>query len=295
MKSATIIALGAACLLAPQSGWANETISLSPSSQWIVDFGTDRCMIARQFGSGKDVTTLKISTILPDWGYELTLIGRHARLSNWRGAPRGGEIGIAFSPGGPQAQAIMRTAETDSLPALIASGVFEEVPGSDDERHYLLGEPSRYAAIERIDFDNGMNDPLSLETGEMQRVFALMDECKWKQVASWGLDVDANRNRVSKAVLKTEYVTRVGDEVQETYPSRALLAGMAAQLSLRIIVDESGTATDCRVLSATRAEEFGNEPCAPFLAQPYLFQPAIGADGRPIASWAHLRINYFVP
>lgn len=179
-------ALAASMLVYPRPILANEPVNLTPSSHWIVDFSEQKCTIARQFGTGEDLTVLKISTFLPDWGYDLTLIGRHARLSNWRGDPQGGKIGIEFSPGGPQAKAFVRTAETERFPALVTTSVFEESTGLPESRHYLTGEPDRYANIERIDFTSGMRGRVTLAAGEMRRVFALMDECKWKQGRALG-------------------------------------------------------------------------------------------------------------
>ena len=295
MKFVLLAALGASALMTPQVTLAKEPVSLTPSSQWIVDFSEQKCTIARQFGAGDDLAILKISTFLPDWGYDLTLIGRHARLSNWRGGPSGGSIGIEFSPGGPQAEAFLRTAETDRFPALVATGVFEEPTGSPESRHYLTGEPDRYANIERIDFTSGMRDRLTLVTGEMRRVFALMDECKWKQVKHWGLDVDANRHRTSGPTIKPGVLEDIADQLQAKYPAAALRARRIAQISLRLIVDQQGSVSNCTVISGTEAKEFADVPCKPFLSQPHIFEPAHGADGRPIASWAQQTVRYRIP
>jgi hypothetical protein len=50
--------------------------ALAPSSNWAVDYGTDHCMLYRNFGEGDDAVLLQFSQYVPDGGLKIIVAGK---------------------------------------------------------------------------------------------------------------------------------------------------------------------------------------------------------------------------
>jgi len=294
MRSMAIAILCGASALLPQPALAADPVTLDPSSQWLVDFAPERCTIARQFGSGEDHTALKLSTVGPGRGFDLTLIGRHARI----GRPEKGvygHIALSFAASGPDAEASVVVGKMGRDPAFVAQGLVEiAADGSAVSDDYLKAEPERFAMIDRIEFTDGLSGKVTLKTGKMYAVFSMLERCEWQLVEEWGLDADANRNRMSAPTLPHDDYVRLATRVQARYPAAALHARKVATLQLRMIVGEDGRVRDCAILSNTTTDEFDDRPCEIF-REDAVYEPARGADGAPIASWVVQVIRYNIP
>lgn len=299
MKIKVILGLTAlACTLA-QGGPAfadDDALVLEPSSKWVIDMDPDYCTVQREFGTGKEHLTFQLTTTTPDWGYAISLIGEPAKLKHWQDRQKGGEwVDVSFLPDGPLGRGFAYTAETEQHAALVFNAIHRKLADAKARVNYLNGSDEDYSSAERIYFDGKIAQPIALQTGPLQPVFKLLDQCKWKQVESWGLDVEANRHRTAPPRMKKDRAQAIADRVQADYPSAALRAKAEAQINLRLIVDADGTVTGCKPLSNMSAEKFSDIPCRPFLEQPGLYHPALDAAGKPLASWLIQTVNYFIP
>jgi hypothetical protein len=61
MKS-SLLACAWASLIATQAAAASPRLELSPTSKWDMDYGLERCSLARQFGSGDAAALLRIDS-----------------------------------------------------------------------------------------------------------------------------------------------------------------------------------------------------------------------------------------
>ncbi len=299
MKTRTSLTVAAAIALfvqGPNATAQDAPIVLAPSSKWVVQMAPDHCSIVREFGTGKDQVKLQLSTIAPDYGFSLSLIGKPAKLLGSRNALKhgGAWVDVSFLPDGPAARGFAYTGETMKAPALVMNGVHRKARDSKSENLYLNGSDGDYSGVDHLYFGEDLKRPLDLQTGSLQAVFGVLDQCKWKQVESWGLDAEANRNRTAPPKMKKGRIRTIAQEVQSTYPTAALNAWAEADIQLRLIVDANGTVTGCRTLSNMAADEFSDIPCKPFLEQTSLYEPATGPDGKPIASWAIQSIRYYI-
>jgi hypothetical protein len=53
---------GALPLAAASAATAQETLALGPSSDWILDYADERCMLFRVFGEGREEVRLRIDS-----------------------------------------------------------------------------------------------------------------------------------------------------------------------------------------------------------------------------------------
>ncbi|MEL6738005.1 MAG: TonB family protein, partial [Pseudomonadota bacterium] len=74
------------------------------------------------------------------------------------------------------------------------------------------------------------------------------------------------------------------------YPGKALQRGEQAILQMRVIVDESGKVTSCKIDEATTAGNVESPACREMANAK--FDPALDADGQPFTSYYSTSIIY---
>jgi hypothetical protein len=119
-----------------------------------------------------------------------------------------------------------------------------------------------------------------LDTGPLNKAFAELRKCTADLVKSWGLDpaeqVTLSRRPELKGSL-SDWV-RPGD-----LPSDVLLSGRQSGVNFRLIVGPDGKLIKCEIQRGQGNGEF--ERVCNALMHRAAFEPALNAEGKPVASY----------
>lgn len=126
------------------------------------------------------------------------------------------------------------------------------------------------------------------ETGPLGEAFKVLNTCTQDLVRDWGLDVEKHLSAIRMVTL--EDLPEVVRKIQRNYPASALNRGEQAILRVRVMVDETGKATDCVINEVTRTENLNSPACRPLMQAKYT--PALDSNGKPFASFYATSITY---
>lgn len=266
-----------------------EPVVIQPSSPWNVDFGDDKCRLARFFGEGEYRHLLSFEMYWPDVGAGMMVAGpamkpfaslRQTDLQFYAAqAPRETEPfgGRAGEYGDALIYSSVRLTESGS-PQESYEDVETSLPGLDT----AFGEKAGFVRLKQ-----GRAE-IRLETGPMGKAFELLNQCTLGLVESWGLDPEKHRTltRMARWTNSRALVRRI----QESYPIAALSTGEQGILRMRVIVSETGTVESCTLLKATVTRNLDSPACK--FMQRATFEPALDAEGKPMRSYFVTSITY---
>ncbi|MDT0575807.1 hypothetical protein RM533_06370 [Croceicoccus sp. F390] len=69
--------------------------TLAPSTTWVASYEDDSCVLARQFGTGKDQVVVRLERFGPADSFWMQLIGKPFRLSESQGS-RDRKVSVSF-------------------------------------------------------------------------------------------------------------------------------------------------------------------------------------------------------
>lgn len=288
----------AACVAVPAPGMAKEPLRLAPSSKWHVNYADDSCRLARSFGTGEEAVVLTLDRFQPGPMVYLTLAGKPVEV---RGVTR--TMMLQFGPDEPKRERSFSTGNLkDRTPAVIVDRSLLLVDGGpeweaaqtrtqpSDERGTKLPniDPARYAAVTYLAIDIRGKQSLVLETGPMAAVESALGACTADLLRGWGIDVEAHRKLSRIAIPKSN----PGDWLTSSdYPTAMLHGGNQANVDFRLIVDETGKPKSCNIQQSTRPEAFDEAVCKGIMRRA-AFDPALDADGKPVASYYLNRVRF---
>lgn len=266
-----------------------EPVVIQPSSPWNVDFGDDKCRLARFFGEGEYRHLLSFEMYWPDVGAGMMVAGpamkpfaslRQTDLQFYAAqAPRETEPfgGRAGEYGDALIYSSVRLTESGS-PQESYEDVETSLPGLDT----AFGEKAGFVRLKQ-----GRAE-IRLETGPMGKAFELLNQCTLGLVESWGLDPEKHRTltRMARWTNSRALVRRI----QESYPIAALSTGEQGILRMRVIVSETGTVESCTLLKSTVTRNLDSPACK--FMQRATFEPALDAEGKPMRSYFVTSITY---
>lgn len=289
-----VMALGLG-LFAGHSAQA-ETITLEPHSNWTLDYGDDSCALRRDFGGAESPVFLEMRQYSPDSSMQMLVASaHHTRRRNSSDYRRQRTRQIRFLPdeegrsadgfyinfpddiGGITFTATLRTAEY--LPSA-------EVPRPEWPD---AARDEREAQVYAIEIANVFRDDLILQTGRLHAPMEAMRTCLDELLTHWGVDVEAHRTLTRKAVPLN--MVEWAREVQEVYPRSMLNGREQASLRIRLDVSPEGRATGCHMQTRLGEEEFEHTACRILMANAR-YEPALDAQGQPIASYHVLQVVY---
>jgi len=267
-----------------------ETVVLEPSSPWNVDFGVDKCRLARTFGVGKDRHLLAFQQYWPGDQAGLTVAGpafkrfrslartevtfladqKPLRTTPFTGTVEGFGTGVIFSAikidsGEP---------ETDLIDEAPQSGLPQMDVG--------LGQQVQFLALRQ-----GGRD-VRLDTGPLGDAFKVLNQCTLDLLRDWGLDPERHLTAQSlPRWINQEALTR---KVIANYPKGALAQGEQAIMRMRVVVSAQGTVESCTILKATKTTQLESPACDVMKAA--RFEPARDAAGQPFRSLYVTSITY---
>lgn len=278
----------AIAILSPNSSQARDEpkFAIEPTGDWKVDRRSDRCRLSREFGSGKESTSLRIDQGGPEPFYTLTLVGKTVRH------PYGRVIRVQF---GPQEEPIYRgyiTAKSNKgMPALVMYGV-TLAPSTVEQAEGGIQAISqeRKTAITRLLLSRSIVKPFALEIGSMGEPLERLQNCAIELARKLDLPNLITSEKSRPATLK------IGeDELAERiyYPRDLLGLGMEGRIDFRLTVDERGKPTACHILATNRPQMFDDAVCLTLMKEAK-FEPALDAQGRPQASYYAQSIRFTI-
>ncbi len=241
-----------------------------PKAKWVVDYAEERCSISRSAGPTGVSFTLR--TIVGDDFPDLII-----HSAAWREDPLQGRS---------EAEVSLTPART----ALKAEG-FAEREADSGYVIFLTGLPGdfveQFAQAQTLTIRRGNEVIAEVPTPGAAQAVAAFRKCGDDLLRSWGLDPVALAG-AKKAYMINSFIS------PEDYPFAAVREGVQGKVGVRFIVDEAGRARDCKVvLSAPGVKVLQQKTCE-LIERRARFQPAIAADGAPIASATGFAITWRV-
>lgn len=285
----TILAFAAlpiAILAAPAEA---KVVEVAPSSPWNVDFGANKCRLARFFGEGENRHLLFFEQYWPGETFGMTAAG-----PSFKRYRTGQRTDLSFFA----AQQPFETKPFSGTVGEYGDGVIYSTLGlKKAERSGDTGEAVA-AGVPQLDKDMARQvefvalrqrgDEVRLLSGPLDEAFAVLDNCALDLIGSWGLDVAQHRTatRLPRWINKDAVVRRI----VAVYPREALNSGEQGIMRMRVIVSPEGTVEDCAIIKATNTDRLESPACKAMLGA--RFEPALDAEGRPMRSYFAESIIY---
>jgi hypothetical protein len=297
-----IISLLAAPALAtaPAHALAKESLQLSPSSPWQINYSEDSCRLLRSFGTGEQQIILSLDRFEPDDAFNMVVSGKLAKARNIRNS-----VQIQFGPDEAEQIVDFKRGEQwlnstkgkigDKWPAIIVTSALRIAPVTEAEKarsdaankkgdgYITLAsiEPEREKAVHYIRLGDSLVTPLTLLTGSMAAPFEALRKCTDELIGHWGVDVAAlsTQSRKVRPIGNTNNWLDGSD-----YPVGMIMKRQEAIVHFRLIAGADGKPISCHIQLSTRPAEFDAAVCKG-LMQRASFEPALDADGKPIASY----------
>jgi Gram-negative bacterial TonB protein C-terminal len=274
-------------------------LRLAPSSKWQVDYAEDRCRLAREFGEGETKVLAVFDKYGPDEAFGLTLAGKPMKTG-----VGGAEAAITFGPTEPTQKRPFFEGEFADRNALIFKSNFRIAPPSDAELTAIKNKkrndpwieiapitPDREAAVRYLQIGKPLSRALILETGSLKQPFAALNKCIDELVTHWGVDVEKHKS-LTRKVKPAESPDRW--VVSSDYPTSMLQAGQPAIVDFRMSIGPDGKPTACHIQATTRPKAFDDAVCKSLMRRAE-FEPALDAEGKPLASYWRTRVVFQIP
>lgn len=258
-------------------------VRLQPHSQWVLDFGDNKCRLARWFGTEDNKHLLMFEQGAPQSGFGLTMAGPELRRFHGRDSFRIGMQGNAPM----EERERFASGDVDGIGKAIILASHSLGGNRSDEGLLSAGiNVEQAAAVDRIVIERS-GRIVSFETGNMGDAFKALNVCTSDLLESWGLDPAQHQSYVPPRWLNRESVVR---GIVASYPRQALLRGEQGIFRMRVIVEADGTVGECLLENATETERLESPACRQMgRAQ---FAPARDATGQPMRSFFAAPITY---
>ncbi len=262
-------------------------VVLEPSSQWHVDFGEERCRLARVLGEGENRHLIFFEQWGPQKKFGFTVSGpAFERFHNRKPTQ------LRFLPHQKNLEIDAFKGDVGSFgPALIYSSV--SLSGDDDvaigRGGTSLPELDTHLAkqVRSILINQGKRE-VALQTGDLGDAFTLMNQCAQDLLNDWGVDLEAHKTATKLPVWTNEKV--ISRRIIDNYPRKALNRGEQGIMRMRVMVDEVGAVTNCVIDKATLTQSLESPACKAMYSA--TFEPALDNNGKPMESFYITGIKY---
>ena len=278
---------------------ASDAAPLQPSSQWIVDYADNSCRLIRSFGEGPQTMRLELRLFEPGEHAWVVLSGKPL------GTLPGGQTQVAyrFAPDDRDMKSEGLTGHMDND---TAAAIFPVSLLTADARKQAQSETrkdreararweadwqlDREAQIDTFEVAVSGKRRMVLHIGSLKAAMDVTRQCLDNLVGAWGLDLKVQRS-LARAAVPTSDPSRWLNS--NDYPTAMLEGGFNDIVDFRLMVDANGTPTSCDVLTMDSRPEFIKATCDP-LMQRARFEPALDADGKPVASVYINTVRWFI-
>lgn len=294
MRAQITAAALALVVLAANSAHAREPLVLQPAADWQVKQGDNRCILDRTFGKGEQTVQLELRMIAPVDKFDLLAVGKPLRVYSakrkW--------LRYRFDHDADETHPFAFWGMSGGLPALrfsaslkkdqkLAKLLAESSPDADDPGPDL----PREAAVNRLVLSGAFNQDVDLELGSMRPPLDMARACFDKLMSDWGIDVAAQKTLTRRASPKGRPEDWLSSK---DYPETMLRQGRGGQVDFRLIVDAEGKPASCKILSSYSPEDFAEVVCNSLMANAE-FDPALDAQGKPVASYFIDTVTFVIP
>lgn len=275
---------------------AEKTLEFKASSNWVLSYEDDSCLLVRQFGEDKDQIILRLTRFGPGHDFRITLAGKPVRVRNNRRP-----YSIRFGEYEPEQKIEYGIGTLGKIPALIGFKAHLIGPVIESElktvkpekgeiieyRTYDIDE-ERYAVARDIYLNLPFKKPMVLKTGSLAKPFAAFDKCVDELLTHWGIDVERHKAIAVNARPATppERWMKSSD-----YPKKMLSNYQPGLVNFRLSVNDAGVATDCHIQQTTRPPEFDKAVCRGLMRRSK-FHPALDSEGKPMASYYRNAVRF---
>lgn len=287
----TMLALAAPVTALAAAPVAAEPVVLKPSSQWNVDFAADSCRLVRLFGEGENRHFLSFQQYSPGKGFGLTVAG--PGFKKFRSL---GKTMLNFHDAQAPRETTPFTGTVDEYGTgvIYANLGIEEEPPKDD----TAPDPTLHPGVPMLDLAQGKQaqfialrqgkHDVRLDTGPLDKAFAVLNQCTLDLVRDWGLDPDRHVTAQTRPHWTNQEAVarRIGRE----YPAEAARIGEQGIMRMRVIVSAEGLVESCTILKSTQTEELESPACK--MMKHARFDPALDAAGVPFRSYFVTSITY---
>lgn len=279
----------------PQVAESKSPTVLAPAGAWTLDYAPERCSLVRRFGDDKKSLILQIDSYGSLEQFRVLVSGDYVPSSS----KPSGEIDYKLSPDeeyrqnqfalfGKSGKSNAASFGAAFLPADITDNDLSKM--SQEEISSLAAQPARIQpefedASERMTLQLGRPQEIELRLGKMAKPLAALRTCVDDLYRSWGLDPELQRSRKLSPVPDMKSIKKV----TSSYPAQMAYSGISAYLSVRIMVDAQGQASSCVVQNESVDNAFKAAVCDSLASH---FEPALGADGKPMASFFQTSVIY---
>lgn len=253
---------------------------------WALDYGDDYCRLAGNFTNGADRIALAIERIEPGTSMRVALVGNALKLFR-----RASEIGVTLTPATAERKLRYVVSKVGDEQYVLFDGLTlaepaaqPPAPGTPPALYDRAAEAALAKGVTGLRLGSGLTEAIEVHTGPLGAGVKALQSCTDDMVASWGLDA-AKHLTLRKAAAPAG--PTAGWLPQGTVPfgDFAKLAGGMNQL--RVMVDASGKATECKVHWASLDAGKNQQICATVLERG-TFTPALDAGGQALASYVML-------
>lgn len=273
-----------------------EVRHLAPSTPWVVNYADDSCSLGRAFGEGDQKVTVFFDQYEPGDTFTLTFLGKPVEVTEANPKPI-----VQFGPNEDPQEATGVGATNNHVPALILQGTQRigrmteaekaaRRKAADDSQPFELAPigAAREKAATWLQLGKVRPFDLAFETGPLDAPLAALRECSWDMVRSWGLDVQQQKSLSRKAYPTEPSYSWFSDD---DYPPAMLRGGYQGIVNFRLLVDETGRVTSCKIQVSTRPKEFDDVVCRA-VTKRAKFHPALDSQGKPILSYWRQTVSF---
>ena len=277
------LALAAALLAATPVGThaqSSAPLQLRPAGSWTADFADESCALRRSFSDGTTTAVFEMSQFAP--GAWLQVAVASATLDPRRTAPFTG-----FLPGDEAREATFYRPFTTEE-GLAGFAVDDTMLDGDDRKRAdesFIWSPAardqRERAITGYAVSRAFRDDLVLLTGPLHEPMEVMRTCLDDLMTRWGLDPLAHRTLSRRAGVDFD-----AGWFRRMAQMQAGLVGYRSggTVLARLLVDEAGKVTACRLLNLPPDTDDAREFCGEMEKRAQL-RPALNSGGQPIKSF----------
>jgi hypothetical protein len=255
-----LIRLVALSSLAYWSALAAADVPKQPTGKWVAEYGEDKCLLSRSYGTDADPLILTLRQMPTDLSVRVIVFtsgtkGESSFAARGHLTFGGEKIGAIFSAYDSLGKPVRR----------IEAGVM---------RTYLL--TAVQSGIVSVDLPGEVDE--SFAVPELGPALDVLSDCALKLGAAWGIPIEQQkRMKTAPKLLGMPFS-------YSDFPLAALRKEMNGKTEVRITIDQRGRPVDCVPLKSTPDPVFARTSCNVLLKRAH-FKPARDVDGRSMKSF----------
>lgn len=285
MRIVQILLLAATTALPLHGAHAAEPPALAPITPWNLDYGVENCALQRGFGTKEDPVVFRLMRYGPSKSFDIMVSGKalkptHVRTLSYEFEPEGTPFEVDHPLFGTGEDGVTTWQFSARFLSADEELQDEEVPGAEARAEWERRFQMRAAEVRSVKFSRGIARPVNLNLGALAKPMVAIDDCIDDLMKLWGLDPAVQKTLQSGPVPKSNPGRWI---LPSDYPPSLERKGVSGKIPFRLMIDTSGAVTQCKIQALYSAPEFEAAVC-PVLTKRAKFDPAIGADGKPVAS-----------